>query len=138
MKLIGQEEVWSNIKQANAVARAWVWFQTAMAALIGFVQQIPTLLISALKSLELIDIVLVPRAFAKLVGVFGNFIGDFISWAGNAVWDLLKIIFEVVAPGAVPYLKKVGAAFKSILKNPLGFVGNLVKAGRLGFQTYRQ
>jgi hypothetical protein len=136
MKLIGQEEVWNNLKKANAVARAWAWFQSALATLMGFVSQIPTLFINALKSLELIDIILVPRAFLKVAAVFGSFIGDFISWAGNAVWDLLKIIFEVVAPGAVPYLNKVGAAFKTILKNPIGFVGNLVKAGKLGFQQF--
>jgi hypothetical protein len=78
----------------------------------------------------------VPRAFIKLANVFAGFIGDFISWAGNAVWSLLQIIFEVVAPGAVPYLKKVGAAFRSILKNPIGFVGNLVKAGKQGFLQF--
>ncbi len=136
MKLIGEEEVWSNIKKANAIPRAWAWFQGAMKTMTGFVQQIPTLFIAAFKSLEITDIVLVPRAFAKVASVFGSFIGNFISWAGNAVWNLLQIIFEVVAPKAIPYLKKAGGAFKSILKNPIGFVGNLVKAGKLGFETF--
>jgi hypothetical protein len=136
MKLIGQEEIWENIKKANALSRAWAWFQSALSGLLGFVQQIPSLFVSTLKSLEVTDIVLLPRAFMKVAGVFGSFIGNFLSWAGNAVWNLLQIIFEVVAPGAIPYLKKVGAAFKSILKNPIGFVGNLVKAGMLGFQNF--
>ena len=30
MKLIGQEEVWQNIKQGNAVGRAFAWFQGAL------------------------------------------------------------------------------------------------------------
>jgi hypothetical protein len=124
------------MKKANAIARAWAWFQGAMKELMGFVQQIPTLAINAFKSLELVDIILVPRAFMKVAAVFGNFIGSFISWAGNAVWNLLQIIFEVLAPGAVPYLKKVGGAFKTILKNPISFVGNLVKAGKLGFEQF--
>jgi hypothetical protein len=34
------------------------------------------------------------------------------------------------------YIKKTGAALKSILKNPLPFVGNLVKAAKLGFQNF--
>lgn len=136
MKLIGQQEVWENMKKANAVARAWAWFQGAMVALLGFVSQIPTLAINAFKSLELVDIILLPRAFAKVAAVFGNFIGDFISWAGNAVWNLLEIIVEVVAPAVIPYLKKAAAAFKTILKNPIAFVGNLVRAGKLGFQLF--
>jgi hypothetical protein len=136
MKLIGQEEVWNNIKKANALSRAWAWFQGAMKTLLDFVQQVPKLIIDAFKSLELSDIILLPRAFAKIFGVVGDFLGRFISWAGNAVWSLLQIIFEVVAPGAIPYLKKVAAAFRKILKDPIGFVGNLVKAGKLGFQHF--
>jgi Domain of unknown function (DUF4157) len=136
MKFIGQEEVWENIKKANALARAWTWFQSALSGLMGFVQQIPSLFINTLKSLELMDVVVLPRAFVKVGTVFGNFAVSFVTWAGNAVWDLLQIIFEVLAPNAIPYLKKVGATFKQILKNPMGFVGNLVKAGKLGFENF--
>jgi hypothetical protein len=59
-----------------------------------------------------------------------------MSWAGDTIWDLLKIIFEVVAPGAMPYLQKVGGAIKKIFKDPISFVGNLVQAGKLGFQNF--
>jgi len=136
MKLIGEEETWNNLKKSNALPRAWAWFQGALGTLIGFVSQIPTLFINALKSLELIDLVVITNVFTKVAGVFGKFIGDFIKWAGDALWQLLQIIFEVLAPAAIPYLKKVGAAFKSILKNPVPFVGNLVAAGKLGFQQF--
>jgi hypothetical protein len=136
MKLIGQEEIWNNMRRANAVARAWAWFQGAMASLIGFVRQVPSLFIQALASLELVDIVLVPRAFIKVGRVFAGFLGRFISWAGSAVWNLLEIIFEVVAPRAVPYLKRAAGAFRTILRNPIGFVANLVRAGRFGFQQF--
>ena len=136
MKLIGEEETWNNIKKANALPRAWAWFQGALAGLLGFVTQIPTLFINTLKSLTLEDVVIITNAFAKVATVFGNFIGSFIKWAGDALWQLLQIIFEVLAPAAIPYLKKVGGAFKTILKNPIAFVGNLVAAGKLGFQQF--
>jgi len=136
MKLIGQEEVWENIKKANALARAWAWFQGALDGLLGFVREIPSLFIQALKSLELADIVLLPRAFLKVGSVFGGFVVQFLTWAGNSLWNLLQIIFEVVAPAVMPYLKKVGAAFKKILKDPIAFVSNLVKAGKQGFQQF--
>jgi hypothetical protein len=70
------------------------------------------------------------------VGVFGGFLGKFISWAGSTIWNLLEIIFDAVSPGALGYIKKTGAALKSILKNPLPFVGNLVKAAKLGFTNF--
>jgi len=136
MKLIGEEEIWENMKKANAIPRAFAWFKGALSGLMGFVNQIPGLFVAAFRSLEILDIVLVPRAFAKLVGVFGGFLGKFISWAGSTIWNLLEIIFDVVSPGALGYIKKTGAALKSIFKNPLPFVGNLVKAAKLGFTNF--
>jgi hypothetical protein len=137
MKLIGQQEVWSNMQKSNAVGRAWTWFQSTIAQLIAFVASIPSMAINAFKSLEIMDIVVLPRAFIKVGKVFLNFVGSFISWGLNAVWKLLEIVFDVVSPTAWGYVKKTGAALKSILKNPLPFVGNLARAGKLGFQFFK-
>jgi hypothetical protein len=136
MKMAGQGEIWEKMQQAKAIPRCWAWFKGVIPQLLGFVSQIPSLFISAFKSLTLEDIVLVPKAFAKLAGVFGGFIGKFVSWALTAIWNLLEIVFDVVSPGALGYIKKTGAALKSILKNPLPFVGNLVKAAKLGFTNF--
>src|SRR5262249_18987387 len=136
LKLIGQQEIWENMKKANAISRAWAWFQGALSGVMTFVSQIPSLFIAALKSLEIADIVLLPRAFVKVATVFGTFIGNFISWAGKMMWNLLEIIFQVVSPRAWTYIQKTGAALKSILRKPLPFVGNLVKAAKLGFQNF--
>ena len=78
-----------------------------------------------------------PRAFAK-VGRRLRQTSSATSSAGPArrVWNLLEIIFDVVSPGAFGYIKKTGAALKSILKNPLPFVGNLVKAAKQGFLNF--
>ncbi|WP_271769661.1 eCIS core domain-containing protein [Aquimarina algiphila] len=137
MKLIGQEEIWENIKKGNAIARAWAWFQGAMGQLIALVTSIPTRFINALKSLTIVDLVVVPRAFAKIALVFATFVVDFVSWAGNAMWELLKIIFSVVAPGAMPFLERAGGAIQSIFENPMAFLGNLVQAGKMGFQMFK-
>ena len=136
MTLIGQEEIWENMKKANAVARAFAWFKGALSGLLSFVEQIPDLFISTLKSLTIVDLVVPPLAFIKVGKAFGGFLAQFTKWALDQVIDLLKIIFAVVAPGAMPYLQKVGAAFNKILKDPISFVGNLVKAGKLGFQNF--
>ena len=136
LKLIGEEEVWENMKKANAIPRVWAWFQGALAGLMGFVRQIPTLFVQALNSLEIIDLVLPPKAFLKIANVFGSFVLEFIVWAGKTLWTLLEIIFDVVSPGALLYIKKTGAAIKSILKNPMPFVGNLIKAAKRGFLNF--
>lgn len=136
MKLIGQEEVWNNLKKANAVARAFAWFKGAMSGLLGFVRQVPTLIVQTLQSLVIMDFVVITRVFSKVGSAFGGFIGKFFSWAFNQVVELLQIIFEVLAPGAIPYIKKAAGAFKTIVKNPIGFVGNLVRAGMLGFRQF--
>jgi hypothetical protein len=136
MKLIGQQEIWENIKKGNAIARAWEWFQKALAGLMSFVQAIPGKIIDTITSLTIKDIVTVAGAFTKVVGVFGNIASDFISWGLNTTWNLLEIVFDVVKPGLMGYIKKTGAALKNILKNPMPFLGNLVKAAKLGFTNF--
>jgi hypothetical protein len=136
MKLIGQEEVWNNLKRAHAVERAWAWFQGALSGLLSFVSEIPGLFMQALRSLELVDIVVLPRAFARVASVFGSFLGRFLSWAGQQVMSLLQIIFEVLAPEAMPYIRRAAGAFRSIVSNPVGFIGNLVRAGIQGFRQF--
>ncbi len=136
MRLIGQEEIWQNIQRSNAVARAWAWFQGALSGLMDFVRQLPSLFVQAFRSLEIADIILVPRAFARIASVFGGFIGNFLSWAGNTIWNLLEIIFAVVAPNVMVYLRRAAGAFRTILRDPIGFVGNLVRAGLLGLRQF--
>jgi len=136
MKLIGQEDVWENIKKGNAIARAWAWFQGALAGLMGLVRAVPRRIIDTIRSLTLMDVVTVVDAFRKVVGTFVNIAGDFVSWGLKQVLSLLEILFSVVAPGVMPYLSKARAPLTTILKDPIGFVGNLVRAGRMGFELF--
>jgi hypothetical protein len=138
MHLIGQDEIYTNIKKANAGARALAWFKTAMSGMVALVSSIPDRFMALVKSFEWSDILDLPSGFRKVASAFGSFAKDFFTWAGTTIWDLLQIIFEVVAPAVMPYLQKLGASFKSILKNPMGFVRNLVAAGKLGFQMFWQ
>lgn len=136
MKLIGQEDVWENIKNGKAVARAWAWFDGALSGLMALVRSIPGRIVNTISSLTFVDIITVAGAFGKIVGLFAGIVGDFFSWGVKTVWNLLEIVFDVVKPGLMGYIKKTGAALKSILKNPLPFVGNLVRAAKLGFTNF--
>lgn len=137
MEMIGQQELWGNIQRAKAIPRAWEWFQTAMSGLVSLVSSIPDRFLSALKGLQIMDFVVLPSAFAKLASVFGTFLTDFGSWALGTVLDLAKIIVEVVAPGVMPYIQKAGAAFNTIVKNPVRFVQTLVAAAMQGFNQFK-
>ncbi len=133
---VGENEIWANMKKANAVQKAFVWFKGAAKTLVDFVSEIPTLFIAALKSLTISDILLIPKAFIKLGKVFAGFAGRFISWAAKAAFDLLEIILDSVKPGLMGYIKRTGGALKGILRNPMPFAGNLIAAGKLGFQQF--
>ncbi|MCA1612878.1 MAG: DUF4157 domain-containing protein [Acidobacteria bacterium] len=65
MKLIGQTEVWENIKKGNAVERAFAWFKGALSGALAFVRQVPTLIVNTLKSIVLEDLL-------PLTNLFGN------------------------------------------------------------------
>ncbi|MCB9746237.1 MAG: DUF4157 domain-containing protein [Alphaproteobacteria bacterium] len=136
MKLIGQEELWKNIVKAKAVPRAWAWFQGALKGLLGILAQAPARFLAALKSLTLTDFLLLPKAFIKLGGVFVSLIGQVLRWGGQTIWSLLEIVFDVVAPGLRAKLAKAKGALRSILKNPIGFLRNLLRAGKLGFNNF--
>ena len=136
MKLIGQEEVWENIKKGKAIQRAWAWFQGALSGLMGFVQAIPKKVVTTITSLTIQDVLTVTGAFVKVAGAFANIATAFFSWAFKQVLSLLEILFSVVAPGVMPYIKKAQAAFSTIIKNPIGFVNNLVRAGKRGFELF--
>jgi Domain of unknown function (DUF4157) len=136
MKLAGQEEVWQNIQNSGALAKVAAWFGGAKADLIAFVRQIPVLFVAALKSFVIEDLLDLPGAIGRVVGMFGDFAAKFIGWVGKSLLKLLEIVIKAVSPGAWAYVQKTGAALKSILMNPMPFVGNLVKAAKLGLQNF--
>ena len=136
MTFIGEQEIWENVKKANAIPRVWAWFQGAMQTVLAFAHQVPPTFTNALKSLGLADLILPPLAFAKVAVAFAPLAQQFFSWAAGAMWTILEIVFEVVSPQTLAYLKQTGAALKSILKNPLPFVRNLVAAAKLGFDYF--
>ena len=136
LKMIGLGDVWQKMQDAKAIPRCWAWFQSTMGQLLAIVSSIPSEFIGVFKSLTLEDIILFPKAYIKVGKVFLGFLAKFVTWGVEAMWELLKIVFDVVSPGAWGYIQKTGAALQSILKNPLPFVGNLAKAAMAGFKNF--
>ena len=136
LTLAGQEELWNNIQEANAIERIWEWFGTALDSLISLVMGIPDRFIEALATIEIVEFLDLPAAIFKVLGVFASIVIDFGAWILNTVFTLLTIIIDVVAPGLMGYLQKAGKAFDTIVNDPIGFVGNLVSAAKLGIGMF--
>ncbi|GGA83762.1 hypothetical protein GCM10011369_27220 [Neiella marina] len=136
MTLIGQQQVWQNIKKANAIGRAWQWFQTTLVGLKRFVSAIPRIIQAAIGALKLADLLTVFGAFKRIGQAFVGFVGHFVGWARNQVYQLLLIIFSVVAPKLMPYLKRAGKALRFIIRHPLHFFKNLARAAKRGLQRF--
>ena len=136
MKLIGQEEKWNHLRESNAVGRAWVWFQQQVRILLAFVREIPQLFTTAWERLGIADLLNIPGAFSKIANIFGGFIERFVTWAGEAALQIIKFIFEVLAPGAMDVLNRAMQVFGIIIRDPIRFVGNLVRAGVQGFRQF--
>jgi hypothetical protein len=137
MRLIGQEEKWQHLQQSRAIPRAWAWFQQQVSTLLGFVQQIPQLFVQLWESLQVSDLLDIGGAFNRVRNIFGGFVGSFISWAGEAALQIMMFIFEMLAPGAMPVLRRAASVMRIIISEPIRFVGNLVRAGLRGFQQFR-
>lgn len=89
-----------------------------------------------LRSLGIADLLTPVQTFGRIVRVFGDFAGRFVSWAGQQVMSLLEIIFDVVAPAVMPYIRRAAGAFRTIVADPVRFVGNLVRAAMQGFRQF--
>lgn len=133
MDLIGQGEVWRNIQASGAIGKAWNWFRTAMRGALTLVVSIPGRVFGIFRGLGIRDLLTLGGVFGRIFDTLRAFVGEFFTWAGGTVLNLLEIILSVVAPGAIPVLKRAGAVFGTILRDPISFVRNLIEAGKQGF-----
>ena len=133
---IDQAETWKNLQKANTVEQAGAWWEGKKQELKGKVSQVTQKFANVYKLLtdikHLIDLAAV---FKEVRGIF-DFPGQFISWGASAVWELVLIIFEGVAPPVAKQLKRAGGVIRSIVDNPGPFASNLVLAGKQGLRQF--
>jgi hypothetical protein len=134
------EEIYRNLQEGNAIGKAMDWLGEQAAELgltPGAIVQRFTDLWTSFSIDDLMDPL---GAFTRVAGVFLGFIGDVLTLAGRIALKLLEILFEVVMGGGgaqvLAILKQAQGTFKTIVKDPVGFVGNLVTAAKLGFTQF--
>ncbi len=134
------EEIYSNLEEGNAIGKAMDWLG-GQAAELGLTPGAIIQRFTDLWTSFSIDDLMDPLgAFERVAGVFLGFIGDVLTLAGRVALKLLEILFEVVMGGGgaqvLAILKEAQGSFRTIVRDPVGFVGNLVAAAKLGFTQF--
>lgn len=135
----GTEKV-DQLVQSGALERAHAWLQQETAARNLTWARVAGTFQSAWASLRLQD-VLAPVATVQRIGrQFSSLFVDLVSFAGAALVKLLELIYEA-AMGAggrriLEILMRARATFLVVIRNPVGFLRNLLGAVGQGVRQF--
>lgn len=136
MALIGRADTWEAIQQSAVVAQAMAWFERAQGSLLGFARELPGAFQRAFGLLAWADLRSLPQVAGRMLGVFGDLGTRFGAWASEAVWGLLDIVANAVAPGLLPALGRGAALWRQVLRDPFGAGMNLLRAVQQGLWRF--
>lgn len=140
----GGDKLFANLQKSGAIEQAYAWVQNQIAKLNLTWSKIKGLVKKALNRLEISDALNPLKAIrTKIYPVFRPLITRLKNFAVAAGQKILEFIFEGALTLAGPFasrilgvVKRAGGVFNKIIKDPIGFVGNLVKAVQKGFNQF--
>jgi hypothetical protein len=135
----GTEKV-NQLVESRALQRAYEWFiQETQARNLTWDRVVGTFA-QAWNSLRLEDVLHPIETLQRIGNIFRPLMGDLVSFAGAALMKLLELIFEAVmgAGGArvLAILKRARDTFMTIIRNPVGFLRNLLGAVGQGVRQF--
>lgn len=135
----GTEKV-NQLVESRALQRAYEWFTQETQARNLTWDRITGTFARAWESLRLEDVLHPIETLQRMVTMFRPLMTDLVSFAGAALMKLLELIFEAVmgAGGAriLAILKRGRDTFLMIIQNPVGFLGNLLRAVGQGVRQF--
>ncbi|MDQ3110914.1 MAG: DUF4157 domain-containing protein, partial [Bacteroidota bacterium] len=135
----GQEKL-DQLVQSQALERAYQWFVTETTARNLTWPRIQATFTQAWDSLSANDILHPIDTFNRLRGIVSPLLIDLGGFALAALEKLLEFIFEAVmgAGGAavLAVLKKARSTFLTIIRDPVRFLGNLMRAVGQGIRQF--
>jgi hypothetical protein len=135
----GTEKV-NQLVESRALQRAYEWFVQETQARNLTWERISGTFASAWNSLRLEDVLNPIDTLRRMVTMFRPLMVDLVSFAGAALMKLLELIFEAVmgAGGArvLAILKRARETFLTIIRDPVGFLGNLLRAVGQGVRQF--
>jgi hypothetical protein len=139
----GGAAVWENLRQSGAVARAGEWISTELTRLNLTWDAVRSLFSRAWNAVSASDLLEPEALWQRLSGLFGEPIVRLREFASAAGGKLMEFVFEGVlttAGGAgaqvMAAVRNAGDVIGTIVRNPIGFAGNLVAAVRGGFGQF--
>lgn len=141
----GGDGMFSNLQQSGAIERTAAWLNQEIARLNLTWNAIKGLFRSVWNSLSIGDLASPGSALERIKNIFLPPIGRLKNFAVAAGKKVLEFVFEgalKLAGGAstrvMQIVQRSGNLFMSIISNPVGFGGNLVKSVRGGFGQFSQ
>jgi hypothetical protein len=135
----GTEKV-KELEESKGLQKAYDWFIQETTARNLTWARISGTFTSAWNSLKLEDVLEPVATLQRIGGMFSPLFTDLVGFAQAALMKLLEIIYEAVmgAGGSLvlSIIKKSAATFKTIIQNPVGFLGNLVTAVGMGIRQF--
>ena len=136
----GGEEKFRNLQESGAIDRAFMWLEEEITKLDLSMETIVGLFRTAWESLSIYDLINPVGAFRRMVQIFGPPIRRIIRFAAAVGMKILEFIFEGImgAGGArvLSILRRTRDTFLTIIRDPVGFVGNLIRAVVQGFRQF--
>jgi len=135
----GTEKV-KQLQESKSLEKAYEWFIKETQARNLTWERISGTFASAWSSLELKDVLTPIETIARIGKIFKPLMSDLVDFAKACLIKLLELIYEAVmgAGGArvLAIIKKAQGTFSIVIHNPVGFLGNLVSAVKMGVQNF--
>jgi hypothetical protein len=139
----GGDKIFKNLQESKGLEKTFTWLNQQVTKLNLTWDVIKNLFKRTWDSLSVGDLVNPAGAFAKVKNVFAEPIGRLVRFAGSVGQKVLEFVLEGAMSAAgsgaskvMDVLKKMGASFMKVVKDPIGFVNNLVKAVKGGFSQF--
>ncbi|KAA9347819.1 eCIS core domain-containing protein [Larkinella humicola] len=136
------DERFQQMQQSGALQRAFTWFNVETTRRNLTWERIKGIFTAVWNALTPEAVLHPLETISQIASLFFGLAADIAGFAGAALLQMLEFIFEAVmgAGGArvLAILKRARATFLIIIRDPVRFVGNLVRAGVQGFRQFMQ
>ena len=136
----GGLEKFENLKKSGAIDKAFAWLEKAVAKLNLSFEAFLQLFVTLWESFTINDLLDPIGAFEKIINIFAAPVLRIIDFAIEVGLKVLEFIFTGVMGSTggrvVAIMKKTRSTFMKIIKNPVGFFQNLLKAIVKGFKQF--
>ncbi|NJN85628.1 MAG: DUF4157 domain-containing protein [Leptolyngbyaceae cyanobacterium SL_7_1] len=138
------EQLFQNLQESGALQKGFDWFEKELRRLNITWNTIKALFRRAIDALSPDDILNPGGLIEEIVNIFRAPIQRITRFALAVGQKVMEFVFEGAmalagkggANRVMGILKKIGGLFMKIVKDPIGFIGNLVRAVQGGFQKF--